>query len=355
MTIESVKISPIVVLSAELTDCVQDPLAVFTLPHPTNNESKGRVKLIQAPNGKIFQLKSHTFSKSCQYNDKADLAEDRYHYTGDGQPLKSIFLTNESDRNDGHVFESGDFQFTAAYDVAFNLIGFYYRESITRNENEYVKSPVAVLNSDVHSAEPKCFTARDYHDFLVDNHDKEWSKVSLDTLQNALSNVAELIDEAGEIYYKITPQRITSYLAGKVQKILQNFPKSLPIPTNLPEHVRVSFKTIMSANLLISLIPKLAYQELKSTSPHSETALSDAGIAEVNIPKAFSTYQTYEKSKSALDKEQEMQLRAAMTVGLSTSSVAPAKKAVKKNTVNAKKIKVISGKGSIDGFFRKAK
>ncbi|QLG70512.1 hypothetical protein HG535_0A04520 [Zygotorulaspora mrakii] len=350
MTVDKTTLSSIVALPSALAKYEQH-ITVFSLPHPSNTSSKQRVRLMLGSNGQLFELRSHVFSKSCKYNAKSDLADDKYHYTTDDQPIKSVFLTNKEDRSDSYVIESGCFQFAAKYDLTFNLIGYYHRNSIVAEERDYTRGTTEPQTCGQPAAHPPCLTARDYHDLLVDSHDPAWSGVPLETLQSHLSNIAEPIEEAGEIFYKITSNKITAYLILKVQKILARLPKSLPMPNNLPQELSEALKVVMSVNLLISLIPKAAYSNLVHFSPEQQSVDS----IQLNISKAFDTYHNHQKSKLISEKEQELQLNAAMTVGLSVNSAKqPKKKVVKKSAIN-KKVNVASGKGSIDGFFKKSK
>lgn len=348
MTVGESVTKSIIVLPSMISSMDQ-PITVFTLPHPSNNESKERVQLIEPQEGQLYELKSHCFSRGCTFNAQSDLAEDRYHYTNDSQPLKSTLLTNELNRKDAYVMESGDFQFTAKYDITFNLIGFYYRESIVKDEGDFDFDDLKVSNAPL-QAEPRFLTVRDHHDLLVDAHDSQWCNVSSQTLSASLSKIAEPIEEGGDTYYKVTPEKITEYLASKVQRITLNFPKSLPLSAEYPADIIECAKIRMAVNLLISLIPKRAYINLLRYSP--ETTSSKISV---DISNAYVKYDSYKESIICSSKDRELLVREAMTVGLPTDSGKGrfVKKVIKKS-ITLKKQKSV-GKGAIDGFFKPAK
>lgn len=318
------------------SQCGND-LTIFELPHPSNNTSKSRIRLFLS-NGKTFQLKRHTFSKGCKYNKAKDVTTDRYHYTHDQKPLKSTFFVNENQREDGLVMEQGDFEFSAKYDLAFSLCGAFYHKSITSDESEYI------IKNDVTKgigAEDKNFlTARDFHDALIDNHDKNWSYVSISALENALAQISESIEEAGDQYHKITPQKINNWLAAKVHGIVNNFPSSIPLPKNLPEDVLPKAKVVFACNLLVSMIPQAAYIHLLQYSND-----------ELDIANAFEVYRNYTELTLRKEKEQEILVNAAMKVGMAHDS---GKKVGTKKIVKITKIKKVAvKKGAIDGFFKR--
>lgn len=315
----------------------------FSLPHPSNNASKSRVTLLEPTAGEIYELRRHQFSKGCTFNTQADLANERYHYTADQEPIKSTFLINETDRKDGRVMESGDFHFTTKFDLAFSLIGYHYRDSISRDEKEYESS------SDVKPTESSgrmnCLTARDYHDHLVDSHDKQWANVSLESLEKAFIKVAEPTEEAGTTFYKLTDTKIIHYLAGKVTKLAQNLPKSLHLPSDLPKDILECAKVTMATDLLVSLVPKQAYQGMKSFTPGAEDLgqLSD-------IKNSYRKYGEYKASIKRSVEEKELLVKAAMSVGLATGN----KRMTVIKKVTKKTVKVKKQKGRIDGFFKPA-
>lgn len=318
-----------------------DLLTIFSLPHPSNNRSKKRINLIGSTEGEIFQLKTHEFSKGCAYNTQSDLANEKYHYTTNEEPLKSTFLINEANRSDGHVMESGTFQIAAKYDIAFNLIGFYYKDSASEAEKEYEVE--LEVQSSPSEDQANCFTARDFHDQLIDCHDTQWSKICVKTLEAALMKIAEPIEEAGCIYFKLTQDRVTKYLAGKVSKMASNLPKSLPIAKDLPADIQKCARVVIATNLLVSLIPRLAYLKLKEFTPVPNENLDD-------IKEAFHKYEKYKSSLKCSIAEKELLVNAAMTVGLPTGKVKVS--AMKK--VTKKTIKVRKQTGAIDGFFKQA-
>lgn len=333
----------IVVLPLSIANKV-DELTHYSLPHPSNNRSKERVSLIESPAGEIFQLKTHEFSKGCSYNTQSDLANEKYHYTADEEPLKSAFFINEADRCDGHVEESGKFRIAVKYDITFNLIGFYYRNSVSETEKEYQgKLDTVGTTSPIQT---NCFTVRDFQDFLIDNHDSEWSKVSTWALERALRKIAEPIEEAGDLYYKLTSDKITRCLAGKVSRMTLNLPKSIPLALDLPLDILECARIVMATNLLVSLIPKLAYSTLKEFVPANQD--SDENLT--NIKNSYYVYESYRDSLKCSIAEKELLVNAAMTVGLPSGKT----KTIVTKKVTKKTVKVKKQTGAIDGFFKRA-
>ena len=108
--------------------------------------------------------------------------------------------------------------------LLLSLIGFYYRNSVSADEQDYSNSSDTGENQKSNSkTNEKFLTVRDYHDFLTDNHDKNWENISLSRLKSGLAKVSETIEEAGDVYYKITSAMITQFLLGKVSKIVETF------------------------------------------------------------------------------------------------------------------------------------
>lgn len=329
----------ILVLPPELVDC-KDSLKVFSLPHPSNNTSKERVKLVEFKDKGIYQLKSHEFSRGCSYNEDQDQAEGKYHYTKDGKTIKSTLITNDNDSEDGYVMKDGGFRYLSRFDITFSLIGFFYKQFAVPDEKGYLieAAPVTI------PTENRFLGLRDYHDLLVDAHDLEWSNVSIETFKEALNNISDSIEEAGDIYYKVTVQKITQFLIRKTRQVLNGFPKTIAIPPSLPSEIAECAKVTIAVNLLISLIPKPAYSHLVKYTGE-----------EFNISRAFEKYEEHIQNSKDVNKEKELLVQNAMTVGLSNGSNSKAKttKKVVKNTVSQNK--VATGKGAIDGFFKRVK
>lgn len=339
MTVGSDSKRWILVVPPELTNC-RENTKIFSLPHPSNNKSKERVQLVEFEDRGVYQLRVKEFSRGCSYTEDQDQAEDKYHYTKDGKTIKSTLITNDHDPQNGYVMEDGGFKYLSKMDITFNLIGFFYRQFAADDEKDYLNED----NFSTIQSDNKFLGLRDYHDLLIDSHDPEWSNVSLKTLKDALENVADPIEEAGDIYYKITPQKINQCLIRKTKQILDAFPSTIPITSSLPPEIMEYGKVTIAVNLLISLIPKPAYWNLVNYTGE-----------EFNVAMAFKKYEEYTQSLKEITKEKESLVQNAMNVGLSDgsgSSMKTTKKAVKK-TVPQKR--VAKGKGSIDGFFKRAK
>lgn len=342
MTVGEAARDMLVVLPASMVS-QQGPYSLFSLPHPSNNASKKRITLIEPTAGEIYELRRHQFSKGCSFNAQSDLANEKYHYTANQEPLKSTFLTNEADRKDGRVMEAGDIHFATRFDLSYCLIGYYYGDSTSQDEKEYEQD--IEVESAVARGRMNCLTVRDYHDHLVDNHDTQWANVSLDSLEKALQKVAEPTEEAGSIFYKLTEGKIIGYLASKVTKLAQNLPPSLNITAGLPADIRDCAKVTLAADLLVSLIPRYTYSTLKRFSPVAGAEHT------ADIKNAYAKYQAYKRSVKQSAEEQELLVKAAMAVGLATGNTkTTVVKKVTKKTVVVKK-----QKGRIDGFFKPAK
>ncbi|AQZ15946.1 RNH202 (YDR279W) [Zygosaccharomyces parabailii] len=338
MTIGSDSDRWILVLPPELYDC-NEKVEVFTLPHPSNIKAKKRPRLVEFENNGIYELRSHQFSRGCKYYEDQDRLSERYHYTKDGQSVKSTFITNELNPEDGYVIEEGNFRYVTKYDITFNLIGFFYRHCVMDEEKDYLKGDTKDINS---QCDNRSLGWRDYQDLLIDTHDSEWCHISSHILQKGLENIAEPIEEAGDVYYKITPEKIVHCLVRKVKQILEHFPSNLPPLVSLPPDIVEYAKVSIAVNFLISLIPKPAYCSLVKYS--GET---------LNISEAIEKYQEYKKHLKDVGKEKELLVQTAMSVGLPTNrGPEKPKKIIKKVTV---KKKVAMGKGAIDGFFKKSK
>ncbi|CCD24071.1 Rnh202p NDAI_0C04110 [Naumovozyma dairenensis CBS 421] len=355
MTVEKLEPKHIVILPKSITQLndaeTEKDIEIFTLPHPTNNPTKSRIPIIQnITTNETFQLISHSFSKGSKYTHQFDLANGKYHYTNDDSPIKSTFLIDENDRSQGYIMESSYFQFSTKYDITYNLIGFLYRKTeVVENENDYVKAlPSNDNENNMESITSDRFlTLRDFHDTLVDSHDKNWSKISLNVLENALNKICDCIQEAGDTYYKINPVKITEFLVRKVEKINDNFPKSIPIPYDYREDIKESMKTVLSCNLLISLIPKRVYDDLIQFHPDENSTV------QLSIKDAHASYIKYKEERRVTSREKEILLKSVTTVGLNNGTTTKGKIVKKKTTIVKKK--VAKGKGAIDGFFKAKK
>ncbi|SCV05558.1 LANO_0H10132g1_1 [Lachancea nothofagi CBS 11611] len=313
-------------------------LKIFELPHSSNIESKKPVRVF-VHNGTTYQLKKKAFSQGCEYHRARDSANEKYRYTADSKPLKSGILTNAAQRQDGWLLQSGTFEFSTKYDLCFSLCGAFYSDFACKDENQFQQVAPSVSAT---SLENRFLMARDFHDNLIEKHSTNWSHVPLETLRDALTQLSESIEEAGDIYHNVTPAKVTQWLVGKVRKIIDGFPASVPLPRNLPEEIHAYAKITFACNLLISLVPRPAYQNL------TQYAGSD-----LNIAKAIQDYNSYQTEAAARQKEQELLIDSAMKVGMSNGN--GNKPAVKKVTKVVKTKKIGAGKGAIDGFFRKKK
>ena len=95
----------------------------------------------------------------------------------------------------------------------------------------------------------------------------------------------------------------------------------------------------MSGNLLVSLIPQLAYQDLIR---HESSNL--------NIKQCFDSYDKYKNETLQTERERELLIKAAMSTAIPNGT-----KTVKKQPIQKAKVvkpKVAKGKGRIDGFFK---
>ena len=252
---------------------------IFELPHPSNNISKKPLNIL-VHDGQIYQLKTKQFSKGSEYHKQKDLVTDRYHYTSDSQPFKSTFLINTDCRKDGYVLEDSKITYSEKYDLTFSICGYFYRSNTVANE-ESVFSAVNKTNGKI-EPEVNFYSASDYQERFVDTFAVNFSKIPLELFEAALSKISLTVEEAGDKYYKINEGLITEWLVKKVTKLKDNFPESLQISSALPDEVRENLKTIMSCNLLVSLIPQLAYQQLIN---HQSSV--------ANVKNAFSSYDEY--------------------------------------------------------------
>lgn len=333
---ETLKSYTLAVLPSGLDTSVE----IFELPHPSNNESKKNLRLFTLDD-QVYQLKTKEFSKGCDYNKQKDLVSDKYHYTSDGQPFKSTFLIDENNRSDGFTMENGSILYSEKYDLTFSLCGYYYRKNVVPNEDAtFTPSINGSINPD-----KNFYTSSDYQERLISNHNENWAKTPSHIWEKALENISKIVEEAGEKYYCIDADKITEWLVRKVCRIINNFPASLKIPSTFPENISSAFKCIMSCNLLVSLIPQLAYQRL--INYESE---------ELNIKQHFEEYKKYKEESIKEDIQKEMAIKAAMSTGLPNMTNGIDKS--KKKSIPKPKVvkpKVAKGKGRIDGFFKNAK
>lgn len=319
-------------------DDLPDKIEIFKFPTPSNNTSKPQLNLF-IHNEKLYQVQDYSFSKSGKYKEVENLASEKYHYNDNGEPIKSTFLINETDRSDGEIISSSLFQISTLYDLAFSLISVFYKESISNTEEEYVTRSFPESQKSIKKTDSRFLTVRDIHDTLVDTHDANWGLIPMSLLENALNRVAQCTEEGGDKYYKVTKETITEFLLVKVEKIVNNFPESLPLSSEYPEDIQNCLKYIMACNLLISLIPFDAYKILLKSHKMEEFVQKYNEFKKKNIQASI--------DRAALTE-------SAINVGIQNNGGMNKKrpaKVVKKNTFNEKK-KVSVGKGAIDGFFK---
>lgn len=322
----------------------------FTLPPPSNITSKHRIELFEDISGKLYEIRSFQFGKGPSYSHEEDLANDKYHYTKENHPIKSTFIVNTSNPSEGYVFKSSKIYFCSLHDITFSLIGFYYKNSVTADEQDYANSSDTNDNQSSNSKNHERFlTVRDYHDLLTDTHDKNWDRISLSCLKSGLTKVSETIEEGGDVYYKITPAMITKYLVGKVSRIVKNFPPSIPTLKNAPTEIEQCYKVVTATNLLISMIPRAAYHNLVTFSPTMASSCIN-----LDIKASFIDLENYETTNESQNAEKELLMKSAMNVGLSSNgSISLSVKKVTKKVIQSKRPKVAIGKGAIDGFFKR--
>ncbi|SCU87986.1 LADA_0E07470g1_1 [Lachancea dasiensis] len=313
-------------------------LKIFELPNPSNISSKKPVKVF-IQDGAAYQVKTKAFSQGCEYHRARDSASDKYYYTAQSEPIKSAILTNSEQPQDGWLRSSGSYEFSTKYDLCFSLCGALFLKFQCKNENEYQQIDPSATTM---MQEKRYLMTRDFLENLVEKHHANWSLVPLDLLENCLEKLGESIEEAGDIYHKVTPAKVTKWLIGKVEKITQSFPPSIPLPRHLPDDLLEHAKVVYACNLLISLIPQPAYQNLIQYDGE-----------DLNISKSFQQFTNHQVQTAARQKEQELLIDAAMKVGISTANGASGKTPAKKVTKVVKTKKVNAGKGAIDGFFKK--
>ncbi|EJS42260.1 rnh202p [Saccharomyces arboricola H-6] len=321
----------------------------FTLPPPANIASKPHIELFENTDGKLYKVTSYQFGKGPSYSHEEDLANNKYHYTKENHPIKSTFIVNTSEPTDGYISGSSKLYFCTLHDIAFSLIGFHYRNSISVDEQDYVKSSdTEKLGTANRKDHERFLTVRDYHDLLTDNHDNNWSNISSSCLEGGLAKISETIEEAGDVYYKITPAMISRYLVGKVSTIIENFPPSVPILKHAPAEIEHCYKVVMATNILVSLIPKAAYHNLV------EFSATATGCFNLDIKASFTNLENYETTDKLKNAEKELLMKSAMNVGISSNVGASVSiKKVTKKIVQSKKSRVAIGKGAIDGFFKR--
>ncbi|AMD22818.1 HHR049Wp [Eremothecium sinecaudum] len=324
-----------------LPKCIgNSPIDIFEMPHPSNNTLKQPIKLFIHDNV-VYQLQTKRFSHGSPYNQTEDDITDKYHYTADGQTYKSIVVVNKENPDEGIIVESGDFDYHTKYDLTYSLCRFYYRADVVSSEAEYCKENIS-LNI---KPDSKYLTLRDFQDLLVDSDGSHWSRVPVDVLKVALEKICYTIEEAGEIYFKIVPEKMCQWVATRIPRILDVFPTSLPIPKDIPEEYLRDIQICWAVNLMISLLPRGLYWNLrKYTGP------------EVNVKLAFERMETYNREVVEKNKENQILIKAAMSVGLNHGSQRKQDRQSNSSTkpkLSNNKKKVAVGNGLIDGFFKK--
>lgn len=321
-----------------LPKCVLDsPIKIFEVPHPSNNTSKNAIKLFIHDNV-VYQLQTKHFSKGSPYNKDQDEANDLYHYTADGHPYKSIIAFNPNKtQEEGIVLESGAFDYHTKYDLAYSLCKFYYRLDVVNDESAYSQADpsIGIKQSS------NFLTLRDFQDVLVDQDGDHWLNVPSQVLDIALHKVCDTIEEAGDKYFKIVEPKILKWLVAKVPRIISVFPESLPFPKDIPDEYLKDIQTCWAVNIMISLLPRSAYWALRNYSN-----------SEIDIIKAYENMSKYKQELVIRNKENNVLINAAMSVGSTRSCNTKHRTNPRSKTIKNPK-KIPAGKGAIDSFFKK--
>ena len=350
---------------------------IFTLPHPSNIASKQPIRLlcIQATEPQIpieiyriqhYKLQNSYLAESNKNaTDKAVREATARTAILERSQTDTLATPSNLKRQDTQVTVYNDLPLETClpYDIIFSLIGAIERRSIAESESEYA-SCVSVPNSKAegHSNDDdndsnntnrmNYLTLRDFCDMLVDLHHPNWRFVPEACIQRALEEIADSVEESGELYYRVSPDKVTGVLFEKVKRIVEFFPESLPISSDLPDNIKFSKKVIMSCNLLVSLIPKIVFQRLVNDTMHKFEG------HDVSISECFKKFDEYRRETSAAAVEQKLLAQSAINIGIQQTQgrigKSLATKKVAKRTVVAKQ-KVAVGKGAIDGFFSKKK
>lgn len=317
---------------------------IFTLHNPTNILDKPRIKIF-IHDDQVWQLKPHSFSKGSAYNSVEDTAKEKYFYTNEGKPVRSMLLFDEDESKGVTILPQSQYYISLKYDVTYNLIAMFYKkfqiDPIEDTEMDYVRSINDKKVISFKLADDKYQTLRDIHELLIDTMDTNWKLIPSSILETKLRNIAEEIEEGGDKYYKITEPLIQKYLFRKVDLIANDFPESIPIPVDYPEDIQKCNKYVFSCNLLISLLPKPCYQSLMRMDP---------------MIGYYEKYMEYRKSLVEISEERKIVELNVMNIGIANGNgngKNKVKKTVKKSAVTKKIVAV--GRGAIDGFFKMAK
>ena len=339
---------------------------IFTLPHPSNIASKQPLRLlcIQSTEPQI-PIEIYRIQRYKLQN--AYLAESNKNATDKAirEATARTALLKQSQADDQvpqvTVYNDLPLETCLPYDITFSLIGAVEQRSVAESESEYASgafvSGLEAKSYDDNNNNNKIprmnyLTLRDFCDMLVDSHHPNWRFVPESCIQRALEEIADSVEEGGELYYRVSPDKVTGVLFKKVERIVESFPESLPVGLDLPDDIKFSKKVIMSCNLLVSLIPKIVFQRLVNDTTHKFEGRA------FSISECFKKFDEYRRETSAAAVEQKLLAQSAINIGIQQTQGRNGKslatKKVTKRTVIAKQ-KVAVGKGAIDGFFSKRK
>lgn len=317
-------------------------LVIYDMPHPSNISSKPNIRLFVTDSNEIYQLQSHTFSKSRPYHMDSDISSGKYNYTEKGEPIASLCLRSINLQDQSYLIPNSNMLLHNKYDLTYSLIGYHFQASRTENEEEYLKiSKAKPSNVPAHF-----LTLRDYFELLTEKHSTNWQHFPLPIIEKALAKISDTVEEAGDTYIKISDEKVRDFLLEKVLRLTADLPESIPVPSHLDHDTRQAIKNVMATNLLISLIPKAAYDIVKD--------FEGTDTYSINLKGSFETYKRFqqERQKKSLEMDLlEQSLANANSSGISKST-SSTKKVNKKNPA-VKKVAV--GKGAIDMMFKRQK
>ncbi|OWB58220.1 hypothetical protein B5S28_g4223 [[Candida] boidinii] len=329
---------------------------ILNLPHPkTLEEQQFIIYKDSLPNGTIIHELNKISFKNPHLSAKKQPIE-----TLDGKPIRSILFNQtkiidqgaeNSQAGEGYVLEDPRIQIATKFNSVYWLLAFY-KNVLIKNEDELRFSS--------------------YEDIVekLDNNDTFHCLIDLDIdFNKSLKVICECIEENEEFFYKVSIKKILKYLKMKIEKIASQFPESikqsllddkfkLPI-IDIAEEEKRSIEEKQTAKQEDEKIMNLA--KLQYSIHLLGSYLDDYYINKLLSLYDFSPIQERLDKIVSLQQEQNVALANLEALNGNLSSINEnnkkrtkdsAKGANKKKPASTTK-KVASGKGALDGFFKK--
>ncbi|CDK29650.1 unnamed protein product [Kuraishia capsulata CBS 1993] len=310
-------------------------LSRLSLPHPKDEHSC--TFLVDEKNKCLYELKKVNF-----YNPHLPVSK-RPITTTKGECLNSLIVETVGSE-DGMVIEEPEIFVASKFNLVYMLLAFF---------EQNIKN--LAYDADT-STGSRFISFEDMSERLLDDTDSPLKDLPAcffeqDTIGRAFELLCDTMGEPDDLYYKLSLQKVISFLRSRVERICEKFPESIMdsilkskinAPSGKseeldPETVRCCQK-IYAIQLLGSYLSDFYVEQV------SVCFRDDLNRGKDHLAKMASLHQEQRMAQQGID-----ELSASLS---STNGSKKRKPVVQQKKVPVKKIAV--GRGALDGFFKRA-